>query len=301
MPDIRLKNLARDIIRPINKEGINTRNIDYLKLVMQPKSKCALFATFPASGTNWTDDVMGYVLSKTFKGEHGIKYDENASSLKKGTIVSYRFIAPADSRTLNMPPIKEHFPELDLDYVFHTHGAWKESTLWWLDQARTMMIIRHIPTAIFSYAAKRKGKYDNFEECLEKTGVLDRAIKFYNSWYSYGLKNPDNFYTFKYEDCRKDPQNNFSNAMEFLFQRKFDPALISEAIDFFSFENQKEREKKFNKDEKTHFHFKGKTSYRDEIADDTYRHILKRLDKELLSDFGYDYAAEMREITEKSR
>lgn len=295
MLDIRPKNLARDIIRPIKKEGIDTRNLDYLKLVLKPKDKCVLFVTFPASGTNWTNDVMAYVLAKTFKGEHGITFDKDAASLKKGKTFSYPFISPADSRTLSMDTIAQHFPELNLDHVFHTHGFWKESTLWGLDSARTVMISRHIPTAIFSYFAKRRNVFSSFEECLEKKGILERAIKFYNSWHSYREKNPSKFYFYKYEDCRENPRKSFSEAMEFMFQKKFDDSVIEEALDFFSFDKQKEREKEFNRDDKKHFHFKGQTSYRDEIAPETYQHILQKLNDELISDFGYDYAAEMQD------
>lgn len=295
MLDMRFKNLARDLIRPVKKEGINTRNLDYLKLVFKPKDKSVLFATFPASGANWTDDIIGYVLARTFKGESGIDHDKNAETLKSGTQVAYKFIAPADSRALSMKTIGQNFPELALDHMFHTHDAWKKSGLWWLDDAQTMMITRHIPTALYSYSSKRRDIYGSFEECLEKTGLLDRAIRFYNSWHAYQKKNPDRFFTFKYEDCRQNPQKTFSGVLNRVFNYDFDSDIVAEAIDFFDFEKQKKRESDFNKDENKHFHYKGKTSYRDEMKPETYQNILVRLNNELTSSFGYDYAAELQE------
>jgi len=296
MADIRLKNLARDLIKPLKSKGIKTRNIDYLKLVMMPKDKCRLFTTFPASGTNWTDDITAYVLAKTFKGDTGITFDENEDTLKKATKLSYPFLSPADARSVGTQSIAQSFPELNLDYMFHTHGHWKESGLWSLDDAKTGMITRHIPTAIYSYASKRRNIYDSFEECLEKTGVLDRAVKFYNSWNVYKEKYPKNFFYFRYEEARKNPVGIFSNYLEFMFNQRFDDKIIQEALEYFSFEKQKEREKKFTKDDKKHFHFKGKTSYQDEIGPEIYQLILKRLSNELEYNFGYDYVTELKEI-----
>jgi len=290
--DVRVKNLARDLIKPLKNKGIETRSFNYLKLVFKPKDKCRLFATFPASGANWTDDITGYVLAKTLKGESGITFDDTAPSLKQATTVKYPFISPADARTLKTQTIAQTYPELGIDHMFHTHGHARESGLWWLDQARTGMITRHIPTALFSYASKRRNIYGSFEECMEKTDALNRVIKFYNSWNTYRVKYPARFFYFKYEDCRINPQENFLRYLSFMFDREFDPAVVDEALDFFSFEKQKEREKLFSKDDKQHFHFKGKTSYKDEIDQASYAMILDRLINELDFDFGYDYSSE---------
>lgn len=296
MFDIRLKNLARDLIKPQTHKGIKTRNLKYLKLVMAPKNKCAVFATFPASGANWTDDITGYVISKTFKGQHGITFDNNARTLKSATSASYPFISPADARTINVAPIKDSFPELGLDYMFHTHGHWKESGLWGLDAAKTGMITRHLPTALYSYTSKRRDIYATPEECFEKTKIVERAIYFYNSWNKYRLLYPNRFYNFKYEECRKDPVNQFSSYLKFMFDRDFDHSVIEEALDFFSFEKQKERESLYNKDDKKHFHYKGKTSYKDEMSAETYSALLKKIISELDHDFGYDYRAELEAL-----
>ena len=296
MPDIRLKNLVRDMIKPLKNKGIYTRNIPYLKLVFQSKKRCVVMPTFPASGANWTGDILTYVITKSYYGDFKLNLDQTRETYKAAVSLNYETIMPADARALNKPSMKHNFSEYNIDYIFHTHDIWKGSGLWFLDDAKTAMITRHIPTSLFSYYSKRRDTYSCFEDCLKQTGILERAIKFYNSWNRYSLKHPNLFYSFKYEDCREEPVKHFREAFKFMLNKNFSEDIILEALDYFSFEKQKERETQFNKDSNKHFHYKGNTSYKEETSPETYLEILEYLQTNLDYDFGYNYKNETKEI-----
>jgi hypothetical protein len=286
--DIRLKQLARDLIKPPAKRNVEPRTLAYLKLVMADKSRPVLFASFPSSGWNWTMDVVSYALTKHLTGDFRVEYAEG-DTLKKSEIKPFDFSAPADSRARNFKPLRETFPEIDVDYSLHSHGIWKESALWGLDSAKTIMLARDIRTALYSFAAKRRVQYASFEECIDKTGMLTRAIRFYNSWAQYKQQNPDLFSLFQYEKFRENPVPEFHSLIQTAFGVDVPKTLVAEAVDYYDFDKQKQRELAINPDEKAHFHYKGKTSYREEMGEEYYARLSQYLRENLIDTFGYDY------------
>ena len=81
----------------------------------------------------------------------------------------------------------------------------------------------------------------------------------------------------------------FKGLFKFCFDIDVTASILNEALDYYSFANQKKRETKFNQDEKAHFHYKGKKSYRDEISLETYDYIFQQLQNRLQHNFGYKY------------
>lgn len=286
--DIRLRQLARDLIKPPKKSGVAPRNLAFLKLVIADKSRSVLFASFPSSGWNWTMDVVSYALTKHLTGDFQVEYAEGPT-LKKSEKKPYDFSAPADSRARNFKPLRDVFPQIDIDYALHSHGVWRESALWGLDSAKTIMLARDIRTALYSFAAKRRVQYASFEECIDKTGMLTRAIRFYNSWAQYKQQNQSRFFLYQYERFRADPVSEFHSLIGTAFGVDVPEALVAEAVDYYDFDKQKQRELAINPDEKAHFHYKGKTSYREEMGEEYYARLSQYLRENLIDTFGYDY------------
>jgi hypothetical protein len=88
---------------------------------------------------------------------------------------------------------------------------------------------------------------------------------------------------------RRDPAQNFAQLFTTLFGIEADPIALNEALAFYSFANQKQRENAFSADPAHHFHFNGATDYTDRIAPATLEMIVNRLNRELTHTFGYDY------------
>lgn len=288
LPDIRLQQMAREIIWRTTKPGANPRSADFLRLVLADKSQSVLFATFPKSGWNWTVDVLTYAVAKQFFGRFDITYSDNGT-LKQREQKPLRIFYPADSRAAGMPTVRLQFPALAVDYCLHTHGFWRESPLWRLDDATTILVTRHIPTALFSYYNffKTRAPYNSFESCLAD-GILDRVIGFYNSWGAFSERSTT-LHQFCYEELHRDPLAGFATMFAVVFGIAADLVVLAEAIDYYDFANQKRREKQFSADATHHFHFHGATDYTDRIAPATLEMIVNRLNSELTHKFGYDY------------
>ena len=123
--DIRFKKYLNDIMFPSLKEGMNSRSLAYLRVILMNKKQSVLFATLPKSGWNWTGDILTYCIVKHFTGKYEIKKVET----EKGTYREekpYRFLVPADSRATNYNKIRNIFSGLNVDYCFHTHKEWKD-------------------------------------------------------------------------------------------------------------------------------------------------------------------------------
>lgn len=288
LADIRPKQLLRDMIKPPKKEDVKTRNLAYLRLVTADKSKSVLFVSLPSSGWNWCCNVASYALLKHFTGSYDVSRKEARNVLyveERG----FDLQSPADSRSRNRKPLRQKFPELDIDYFFHTHGNWKESALWGLDEAKTIMIARDPMTSLYSFTTKRRGEYGSFEECLEKTGFLERTIKYYNSWARYKKKYPERFFVFKYEDFKADPVPRFRDLIKTAFGVEIPDELVAEAVEYYDFDKRKKLEEELGTDKKSQYHFKGKTSYREEMGEANYHRLSRVLNERLLDQFGYEF------------
>jgi hypothetical protein len=290
--DIRLRRTVEDLVFPTRKEGSNPRSLAYLRRVMEDKSGSVLFATFPKSGWNWTGDILGYCAIRKHTGHFELKF-AGEGSVKNRQRKPMHLFTPADARSVGHQRVSDLLPGIPgLDYCFHTHGHWHYSPLWHLDSARTVFITRNIPTSLFSYYKSRlaEERHANFEEFIAD-GVLDRAILFHNSWAEFKRLPKARFQAFRYEDMRQTPHEVFAQIYEYVFRQPIEPAILAEALDFFSFERQKQREIDLGIEARRHFHYKGKASYDDEMAPQTLAMIKERLRRDLKDNFGYDYSA----------
>lgn len=286
--DIRLKRTLDTMLFPSPKAGMNPRSLAFLRMTLNDKRQSVLFATFPKSGWNWTGDILGYSLIRKCKGRYDVTY-EGEGTLKERERKPYRVFVPADARSWDQRKIRDMFPGVNVDYCFHTHEAWKESPLWGLDNARTAFIVRGIPTTLYSFFKSRGDAYDSVEACMEKTGVLDRILRFYNSWGDFIETKKPEYAIFKYEDARTDPLAHFQRLYQFVFKEDVPEEICREALSYYSFENQKKREFTFDPNETKHFHFKGGLDYSDKFKPETLDLIKQRIKTELRHPFGYEY------------
>ena len=290
-PYVRPLRTVKSILLPNKEKGFSTRNFSYLKQVLRNKKNSILFSSYPASGWNWTADVLGYALGKHLTGEYNITYVD-AQTLKKAEVKPFHLVYAADARASHQPSLKEQLPNTDIgvDYCYHTHGYWGESPLWGLDQAKTVMVVRDLPTSLFSQYSKRRSKYDSFEEFLDSENGIEKMVRFYNSWGDFVYnKSHKPVKIVTYESMREDATQVFKDLAKFCFDLDISDEIINEALDYYSFEKQKEREKIYNKDEKQHFHYKGKKSYRDEMNAETYGYIVDQIKNNIKYTFGYEY------------
>lgn len=300
--DIRLRRLLEDVAFPAPKPGVNSRSCSYLRMVLADKSKSALFATFPKSGWNWTASVMNYTLYKTHRGEYDIQLHEGRGNLADRLEKPFTFAWPADSRARNAVPLRKLFDGLDLDYVFHTHGEWKESPLWRLDDARAVFLVRDPATTLFSFFTTKSQikSFASFEAFLEDDH-LDRLIRFYESWGRFRRETPPTQWLIvKYEDLLNAPNEHFGKVYEFIVGARPDPNVLREAVDFFSFKNQKFREFSLNEDESTHSIFEGRKSYDDRIRPETLDMIRNRWRTEVSDPLGYPLGKCPAQLSAKS-
>jgi len=152
-----------------------------------------------------------------------------------------------------------------------------------------VLIVRNIPTTLYSYYRSRGGKYATFEACLDD-GALDRVIDFYNSWGDFRARPAARCRIFRYEELRATPLPHFRAMFEHVFGIDAGEALVGEALDYYSFQKQKEREWRFAADEKQHFHFRGGVDYAELIGQRTMTRLRAELTARLRHDFGYAYA-----------
>lgn len=275
---------VRDIISPSGKAGMKPRSAAYVNLVLSSKKKCNLFASFPSSGWNWCVDVMQYSLGKEINGEYNIRYDKDAPTFKAAERPPFNLFSPADSRAVNGSKVRSIFPSVDMDYCFHTHGYWGESPLLRMDAANHILIAREPTATLFSFYKKRRHSYGSFGDFLERSGALERMCHFYNSWMDFGSRNPHRMKVFTYELFRENPVEEFRNLARAAFGVCISENSVSDAVTFYSFENQKKREREFSPDESRHFHYKGQVSYREEMGAESYKAIYSYLEENLLFD-----------------
>ena len=275
---MRLLRLARHLTRPAPKAGMQGGKWPLLRLALHDKSKSVLFATFPKSGWNWSADVVDYAIYKHFTGEYHIDYGDSGDTLKT-RVSKQSLFEPADARGAAQTPLRDEIPALDVDYRLQTHGFWKESTVSGLDAARTVMVARNIPATLYSYYRSRRTQ-ETFEQVLDGY-ALARVIGFYNSWAQYARQPGSRLEVFHYENLRRDPVPGFTAMVRYVFGVTVPEAVIREAVDYFSFEKQKEREWKFAADETRHFHFRGALDYSDMTASATQQRIRDELEAKL--------------------
>lgn len=277
MSDMRVGKLARHLARRSDKKDMHARNWPFLRLALRDKSKCVLFATFPKSGWNWSADVLDYAIFRHFHGRYDIDYDGNGDLKSREKKLS--LFVPADARARNQGLVRAQIPELDIDLCLHTHGHWRESPLWGLDQAKTIIVARSIPSMLFSYYRSRRTD-KSFEEVVAG-GALDRVVRFYNSWAAFGRRPGARIEVFHYEELRRDPLRGFQAMARSVFGVSLPDAVMQEAVEYFSFDRQKEREWKFAADEKQHFHFRGALDYSDMINEPARQLIARVLSDQL--------------------
>ncbi len=292
MLDLWPPRVLRHVLRPGEKYGAGSRTLDYLRLAVAPKHKTVLVATFPKSGWNWTAEVLDYCVTRHFTGRYEVTYS-GEGTLKQRQKTPPSVFSPADSRSSRRPTVRALFPEVDLDYCLHTHSGWHQSPLAGLDAAKTVLVVRSIPTTLYSYFRSRRGKFATLQDCLDD-GALDRILRFYNSWGDFCARPSARFRVFRYEDMRREPVKQFRAMFEYVFGFDVGEVIVAEALDFYSFEKQKEREWRFSGDENRHFHFRGALDYRDMIDPATMVNIRRALAERLRHDFGYDYAETVR-------
>lgn len=284
--DIRLKRTLLNVVRSADKKGMNPRSLNFLKLVLMDKSRCVLFATFPKSGWNWTTDVLSYCVIKQLTGNYHLTYAEHGT-LKEREIKPYALFQSADSRANAEQLLRNAFSSLDIDLCFHTHGYWKHAPLWGLDDAKTVFIVRNIPTTLYSYYKSRGRYYSAFED-LFSDGVVDKIIHFYNSWGDFCARH-NHYKIYKYEDFKADPVNQFKSLIAYVFNMEINAELLQEALDYYSIDKQKTREYQYCSDEKKHFHFQGLADYSERISPETLQLLYSRINSELRHNFGYTY------------
>jgi hypothetical protein len=88
---------------------------------------------------------------------------------------------------------------------------------------------------------------------------------------------------------RENPLSTFKELGKFCFDIDIPDDIWIEALDYYSFDKQKEREKIYNQDDKKHFHYKGKTDYKEEMSPEIHAQIILVLQKRLKHNFGYTY------------
>lgn len=278
-PRLRALRTVKGAVRPNAKKDIAAEGSGYLRHALRSKKRSVVFASYPSSGWNWTYDVLSFALGKHYTGDFKVAYNE-AAGLKQAEVKPFRLAYPADARAQNAIPLTSALPGIGVDYCYHTHGFFGESPLLRLPEARGVIITRDYITALYSGYSKRRQVYATFREFVEKSGGLERIVRFYNSWGRQMSKN-ERVAFFRYEDLRKDPVAGFSDVIAWAFGERVKPEIVREAVDYYSFDKQKEREYKFSGNEKAHFHYKGKTDYRDEIGEDVYLWLKGELDRRI--------------------
>jgi hypothetical protein len=290
--DLRPLRVLAHVLRPGVKRTANARALAFLKLALAGKSKSVLFATFPKSGWNWSAEVLDYCVTKHVTGSYEIRYRDQGT-LKQRQQTPPSVFSPADGRSSGRRRVREMFPQLDLDFCLHTHAAWREAPLAGLDAAKTLLVVRNIPTTLYSYFRSRGPKYASLDACLAD-GALDRIIRFYNSWGDFCARPGACWRVFRYEAMRAQPLVEFRAMFEFVFGFDVGETVLQEALDHYSFQRQKEREWRFTGDEKRHFHFRGAVDYSDLVGSATMAAIHAALKQRLRHDFGYNYDAAAR-------
>ena len=180
--------------------------------------------------------------------------------------------------------MRDEFPALDIDLCLHTHGFWRESPLWGLDTAKTIMVARNISSTLFSYYRSRRTDL-SFDDVIAN-GALDRLVRFYNSWAEFSRRPGARLEVFHYEDLRRDPLTGFRAMAQAAFGVSLPETVMQEAVEYFSFEKQKEREWQFAADEKSHFHFRGALDYTDMMNAQAWQRIADVLGSQLDPMFG---------------
>jgi hypothetical protein len=277
LSDMRVGRLARHLVTRSPKKNMDGRNLPFLRLAFRDKSKSVLFATFPKSGWNWSADVLDYAVFRHFQSSYDIVYGESGDL--KSRVQKASLFAPADARARDCLSVREQIPALDIDFCFHTHGYWRESPLWGLDNAKTVIVARNISATLYSYYRSRRTDR-SFNDVLAD-GALDRVLRFYNSWAAFSRQPGARLGVFHYEDMRRDPLSSFDAMARFVFGTTLPQAVLSEAIEYFSFDKQKEREWKFAADETQHFHYRGALDYSDMMNAQAREIITGRLAAEL--------------------
>ncbi len=283
LSDMRPLRLARHLAITSNKADMRNRNLDFLRLVFRDKSNDVLFATFPKSGWNWCVDITSYAIHKHFRGEYTILYEGNGSL--RSRVKKASLFRPADARARHQVPLSRQFPAVDLGLCLHTHGAWKASPLWGLDVAKTVLVARNIPTALYSYYRSRPAA-GSFEDFV-KGSALDRCLKFYNSWARFARRQNTRLRVFNYEDLRQEPVGQFGNMIRHVFGVELPKSIVEEAVDYFSFEKQKARELQFSSDEKPTSLFRGAVDYSDMMTPQILAEITAALSAQLDPMFHY--------------
>ncbi len=168
----------KHILLPPRKIGVKSWSWSYLSLSLADKKNTVLLASFPKSGWNWTDHILTYGVIKHVTGSFEISYAEEGT-LKQPERRPASLFTPADARSSDRKSVRARIPALDIDYCLHTHNAWTNVPLCGLDKGKIIILLRDIPTNLYSFYRSRISRYEDFEELL-RTGVIDRIVNFYN-------------------------------------------------------------------------------------------------------------------------
>jgi hypothetical protein len=284
--DRRWRRLLDELLFPSSKEGMRSRSLAYLRLVLADKRGSVLMPTFPRSGQHWTADVLGYAVMKRHSGAR-FRLRPGPGSFRERLEDPIRLLCPADSRSRHEPRLRDRLPGVTIDWLFHTHHAWKDAALWGLDAARHVFVIRNLPTTLYSCYQNRRRiiEYADFEDFLARSPFLAQSIRFYNSWHAYGRQFPERHRVFRYEDLRRDPAAGFSVMYEWIFAESAPTDLIDEALTEFSLERMKEGDCHRKPDPFRPGYHHGAETYRGEMSEPAWQCIAERMERDLTCDW----------------
>ena len=124
----KLLRYIKDVVFPVQKAHLNTRTLDYLKLVLRSKHNAVVIAAIPRSGSSWCSTVLDAYFRRV--------YD-----------IPHRVVQPADARAKDLDLTQYGLP---VKYIFSTHQWWGYSPLGLKNCKRYVFLYRDLPTALYS-------------------------------------------------------------------------------------------------------------------------------------------------------
>lgn len=244
-----------------------------------------LLATAGRTGSNWT--MLGIAI---------------ASDLANGGPGTYEYVGPwtpsggirytkLDWRT-PARAFPDYMTELINDpFYFHTHLPYYRIRCAQLKNMKTVIVVRSILESLESHYFKSAGNprwpelgLDDWDK-FSWDRHLDEILEFYNSW-GEAARSRVKCLIFKYHELKADPVGTHK-AMTDFWGLNIPEECIEEA---FKRNSKKAMEEKIPKEEHDTNHVVSFRTERGVIPEHIKNHILERLNRELIYDFGYDYS-----------
>ena len=267
------------------------QRMDCLKFYFHANGVRRLHAMLPRTGSHWSELGMTLAIDLAKGGDGEYTY-EAGLYLPRDGLASRRLDWRVPMGSMYIPPRRSHRPGLGEHLFYHSRNPYYRLRCAKLKKFKIVVLTRSIIISLVARYIRHKRDPDHPEGILDSDdsfdwdGFLTEGIEFNNSWGDVLTWHPS-IRLYRYEDLVRDPVSLHKEILDFW---GFDvpEECVAEGFRKASVEGMKKRMSPKERAKSIRIP-QTVRNHGTLLSKDRKKHIIERLNKEVIHSFGYEY------------